>query len=142
MGQRGKFDRLALAAMLALAMQACLLCAACQQTDDDPVVVGKPSGTAQGKPVPRQSEGAEATQPVTQAEIDELWDALSEEDRELLTRNLQGRQFWESMISFPDPGADWDGLGSEERSEYESAGITRESYVEMRLQAMSSLMSI
>ncbi|MCB1221074.1 MAG: hypothetical protein H7A35_00175 [Planctomycetales bacterium] len=133
MGHPGRLDRLALAAMLALAMQACLLCAACQQADDDPVVVGV---SESGAPVIAGEGMATAkagSHPVTQAEIDELWNALSEEDRELLTRNLNGKREWDRYSEYSDPEGAWEKLDEKMRKQItKQNGLTREQWILQR----------
>ncbi|MCB1188193.1 hypothetical protein KDL29_13600 [bacterium] len=127
-------DRLALAAMLALAMQACLLCAACQQVDDDPVVLGV---SESGAPVIAGEGMATAkagSHPVTQAEIDELWNALSEEDRERLETNMNGKHNWDRYSEYSDPEGAWEKLGEENQKQIiESGGQTREEWIHMKV---------
>jgi hypothetical protein len=105
---------------------------ACQMSfEKDEPVVRDNSGTADAaqRAEPKQEEEQHA---VTQAEIDELWAALSDSDRALLEENFQGKSSWDKYVIPPNAGSNWDALSDEEREEFIENGIDREQYIEQQ----------
>ena len=120
------------AACLLLAL-ALLLIQSCRQQDDDTsVVLGVATSVNAGERLPGAGADPQDSHAVTQAEVDELWESLSEADRQLLEENYRGKGSWDSWAKRPDPGEAWDALSDEERAEYEKQGYDRKAFIELQ----------
>ncbi|MEZ5339286.1 MAG: VCBS repeat-containing protein [bacterium] len=130
MGHPGEVPYLFRSAAVAVAMLLCLATSACRQADDEQVVLGT---KADGLPVLAGDTTYAARQtshPVTQTEIDELWNALSDVDRKLLADNFRGKPSWDRYTEYSDPEGAWEKLGEQQQDRLTESGTNRELWIE------------